>query len=62
MVTSKAIKEGKKRTEMLRPIFDQLASKSASAAAAELNERNVPTPTGRPWSAVLVIRVRRWLG
>jgi hypothetical protein len=28
------------------------ADLSANAAAAELNARKVPTPTGRPWSAL----------
>jgi hypothetical protein len=39
----------------------ELAGMSASAIAAELNRRNVPTPTGRAWSAVTVIRVQRRL-
>jgi DNA invertase Pin-like site-specific DNA recombinase len=34
---------------------------SANQAAKRLNERRVPTPTGRPWSAVTVIRVRKRL-
>jgi DNA invertase Pin-like site-specific DNA recombinase len=36
--------EAQERAEALRPIFDELAGKSARAIAAELNERNVPTP------------------
>ncbi len=47
--------------EMIRPIFRKLADKSAQDAAAELNERKVPTMTGRPWSAVNVVRARRRL-
>jgi hypothetical protein len=51
----------KARAEALRPILVELAGMSANAIAAELNRRNVPTPTGRPWSAVTVIRVQRRL-
>jgi hypothetical protein len=32
------------------------------AIAAELNARQIPTPTGAAWSAQAVIRVRRRLG
>jgi DNA invertase Pin-like site-specific DNA recombinase len=46
------------RAEALRPVFTELAALSANAAAAELNARKVPTPTGAPWSALTVIRVR----
>jgi hypothetical protein len=34
---------------------------SARAAAAELNARQVETPSGAPWSAKAVIRVRESL-
>ena len=54
--------EAKERAEVLRPILAELAGWSANAIAAELNARRVPTPTGAPWSAVTVIRVRRRLG
>ena len=53
--------EAKARAEALRPVFKELAGMSARAIAAELNERNVPTPNGGPWSAVTVIRVQRRL-
>jgi DNA invertase Pin-like site-specific DNA recombinase len=53
--------EAKARAEALRPIFAELAGKSARAIAAELNKRKVPTPTGGQWSAVTVIRVQRRL-
>jgi DNA invertase Pin-like site-specific DNA recombinase len=46
------------RAEALRPVFAELAGLSANKAAVELNARKVPTPTGRPWSALTVIRVR----
>jgi DNA invertase Pin-like site-specific DNA recombinase len=46
------------RAEALRPVFVELAGLSANKAAVELNARKVPTPTGRPWSALTVIRVR----
>ena len=51
----------KARAEALRPILVELAGMSATAIAAELNRRNVPTPTGKAWSAVTVIRVQRRL-
>jgi hypothetical protein len=35
-----------------------LAGKSAREIARILNDRNVATPTGKPWSAMTVIRVR----
>jgi DNA invertase Pin-like site-specific DNA recombinase len=53
--------EAKARAENLRPILAELSGLSANAIAAELNKRNVPTPTGSPWSAVTVIRVQRRL-
>jgi DNA invertase Pin-like site-specific DNA recombinase len=46
------------RGEALRPVFAELAALSANAAAAELNARKVATPSGSPWSALTVIRVR----
>jgi DNA invertase Pin-like site-specific DNA recombinase len=46
------------RAEALRPVFTKLAALSANKAATELNARKVPTPTGRAWSALTVIRVR----
>ena len=51
----------KERAERLRPIFAELADKSAHEIARILNERKVATPTGRPWSAGTVIRVRQQL-
>jgi DNA invertase Pin-like site-specific DNA recombinase len=44
--------------ETLRPVFAELSALSANAAATELNARDVPTHTGKPWSRVTVIRVR----
>jgi DNA invertase Pin-like site-specific DNA recombinase len=46
------------RAKALAPIFDELADKSAREIARILNERNVATPTGKPWSAMTVIRAR----
>ena len=51
----------KERAERLRPIFAELADKSAHEIARVLNERNIATPTGRPWSATTVIRIRQRL-
>ncbi len=58
----KARDEARERAEVLRPLFAELAGKSARAIAAELNERKVPTPSGGPWYATTVIRVQRRLG
>jgi hypothetical protein len=46
------------RAKQLAPEFEKLAGKSARKAARILNDRNVATPTGKPWSAVTVTRVR----
>jgi hypothetical protein len=51
----------KARAEALRPVLVELAGMPANAIAAELNRRNVPTPAGRAWSAVTVIRVQKRL-
>jgi DNA invertase Pin-like site-specific DNA recombinase len=49
------------RAKALAPIFAECHSMSARAAAAELNARQVETPTGAPWSAKTVIRARERL-
>jgi DNA invertase Pin-like site-specific DNA recombinase len=46
------------RAKALAPLFDELADKSAREIARILNDRNVATPTGKPWSAMTVIRAR----
>ena len=46
------------RDEALRTVFAELAGLSAHKAADELNSRGVATPTGAPWSAKTVLRVR----
>ena len=46
---------------MAAPGAEELAGQSANAIAKTLNERNVATPTGSPWSAKTVIRVQRRL-
>ncbi len=53
--------EARARAEALRPLFVELAGKSANAIAAEFNKRGVATPTGSPWSAKTVSRVQRRL-
>jgi DNA invertase Pin-like site-specific DNA recombinase len=53
--------DAKARAEALRSVLSELSHLSANAIAAELNKRGVTTPTGRPWSAVTVIRVQRRL-
>jgi len=53
--------EAKARAEALRPILAELGDVSAREIARVLNDRNVPTPTGAPWSAMTVNRARRRL-
>jgi len=50
------------RAEELRPLFVELEGQSATAIAREFNARGVETPTGKPWSAVTVLRVMKRLG
>jgi DNA invertase Pin-like site-specific DNA recombinase len=50
------------RAKVLKPVLKELRGLSARAAASELNARNVPTPTGAPWSTKTVIRVRERAG
>jgi len=50
------------RAKALAPLFEELADKSAREIARILNERNVATPTGKPWSAMTVIRARSACG
>jgi hypothetical protein len=45
------------RAEALRPVFTELPKLSANAIARELNARQIATPSGKPWSAVTVLRV-----
>lgn len=46
------------RAKALAPLFDELAEKSAREIARILNDRRVPTPPGKQWSAMTVIRAR----
>jgi DNA invertase Pin-like site-specific DNA recombinase len=54
--------EALQRAEALRPVFAELAGKSARAIAAVLNERHIPTPAGGAWHSVTVLRVMKRLG
>ena len=49
------------RARAIAPILSELAEMSARSVAAELNARQVETPSGAPWSAKTVIRVRERL-
>ena len=49
------------RARALAPHFEQHAGKKARELARILNDAKVETPTGKPWSAVTVIRVRKRL-
>ena len=42
-------------------MFTELRELSANAIARELNARQIATPSGKPWSAVTVLRVQRRL-
>jgi DNA invertase Pin-like site-specific DNA recombinase len=50
--------EAAARARAIEPVISELAGLSAHATARELNRREVPTPTGKPWSAKTVLRVR----
>jgi DNA invertase Pin-like site-specific DNA recombinase len=54
-------REARERAETLRPIFTELADLSANALSRELNRRGTPTATGKQWSPVMVIRIRKRL-
>lgn len=56
-----AMQAANARAEQLRTIFTELQGLSARGIARELNDRNVPTPRGKTWSAVTVIQVQRRL-
>ena len=49
------------RAKALAPLFDELHGKSAREIARVLNERSIATATGKPWSAMTVIRARERL-
>ena len=51
--------EAIERADQLRPVFAELAGRSARATAAVLNERKIATPTGGRWHAATVIRVQK---
>src|SRR4051794_33718831 len=50
------------RAEALRAVFTELVGMSHRAAATALNERGIPTATGKQWYAAQVARVRARLG
>jgi hypothetical protein len=45
----------------IAPVLSELGGMSARAAAAELNARQVETPSGAPWSAETVSHIRERL-
>ena len=59
--TALRMKAADERAETLRPVFVELKERSANAIARELNARQIMTPSGKPWSAVTVLRVQRRL-
>ena len=59
--TAMRMQAADERAEALRPVFAELRELSANAIARELNARNIATPSGKPWSAVTVLRVQRRL-
>jgi hypothetical protein len=50
--------EAIERAEALRKVLTELAGLSHRAVARTLNERGIPTATGKAWTAVQVTRVR----
>jgi DNA invertase Pin-like site-specific DNA recombinase len=54
-------KQAAVRAQDLASVFAEHGTLSANQAARRLNAAAVPTPTGRPWSARTVIRVRHRL-
>ena len=50
------------RAKALAPILAECQGMSARQIAAELNARQVATPTGAAWSAKTVLRVRERIG
>ena len=59
--TAMRMQAADERAEALRPVFAELRELSANAIARELNARQIATPSGKPWSAVTVLRVQRRL-
>jgi DNA invertase Pin-like site-specific DNA recombinase len=59
--SDKTAAEAARRAEQLRSIMAELAGLSANQAAAELNQRKVPTASGGQWFATQVIRLRQRL-
>ena len=53
--------EATERAQHLAPVFAELAELSTRAAAAELNRRGIPTPTGGTWHPIQVQRTRKRL-
>lgn len=47
--------------ESVRLVFEELAALSVRGMAAELNARQVPSPTGGKWHPTTVVRVRERL-
>lgn len=60
-LTEKNIADAMERARALAPQFALVSEASASQAAVALNAAGVGTPTGAPWSAQTVIRVRKRL-
>jgi DNA invertase Pin-like site-specific DNA recombinase len=50
------------RAEGLRSVFVEHAGLSHRAVAKALNDRGIATATGKAWTSMQVIRVRRRLG
>lgn len=57
----KRSKDAIQRAEALRPVFERVAHLSAHTAAKRLNATGIGTPTGAPWSAKTLLRVRKRL-
>jgi DNA invertase Pin-like site-specific DNA recombinase len=60
-IRPKTIARANERAEALRSTLKELEGQSAAAIAKTLNEREIKTPSGKPWHATTVIRVQRRL-
>jgi hypothetical protein len=54
-------REGARTRRRLRPVCTELTDLSANAVSRDLNRHRIPTTTGKLWSPVMVIRIRKRL-
>jgi hypothetical protein len=54
----KLVEGSRARSQLLAPVFKEIAAQGPTAAAAELNARKIRSPSGLPWNPGMVTRVR----